>query len=119
MGENSTRKVRRDGWTAERQLRFLDALSRTRSVAGAAASAGMSREGAYRLRNRTEGGLFALLWDCALTADPSRCEVHTSALSDGQLARLLGHRFRRERGDSWASGPRQPERATRDRTVRL
>jgi hypothetical protein len=119
MGENSTRKVRRDGWTAERQLRFLDALSRTRSVAGAAASAGMSREGAYRLRNRMEGSLFALLWDRALTPESAPREVHIGALSDGQLARLLGHRFRRERGDSWASGPRQPERATGDRTVRL
>jgi hypothetical protein len=113
------RSIRRDGWTAERQLRFLDALARTRSVAGAAASAGMSREGAYRLRNRTEGGLFALLWDCALTAEPSRCEVHTGTLSDGRIARLVGNHFRRESGDFWTSARREPDRTPGDRTVRL
>ncbi len=62
MGQ--TPKIRRDGWTAERQLRFLDALGRTRSVSRAAASVGMSRESAYRLRGRNP--LFAALWDRAL-----------------------------------------------------
>ena len=57
-------KSRRDGWTAERQLRFLDTLSRTRSVTRAASSAGMSRESAYRLRGRS--ALFAVLWERAL-----------------------------------------------------
>ena len=42
-------RVRRDGWTPERQLRFLDVLGRTRSVTKAARAAGMSRESAYRL----------------------------------------------------------------------
>jgi hypothetical protein len=93
-------KIRRDGWTPERQLRFLDALARSRSVVKAAASAGMSRESAYRLRDRKEGTLFAALWDQIL--QPSRSsglEVHTVAPSDGRLARLLGTHFRRERGD--------------------
>jgi hypothetical protein len=60
------RKIRRDGWTAERQLRFLDALARTRSVTKAAAAAGMSRESAYRLRGRRDGALFAAAWNRAL-----------------------------------------------------
>lgn len=93
------RKIRRDGWTAERQLRFLDVLASTRNVAKAAAFAGMSREGAYRLRNRSEGSLFALLWDRALAPNATRREVHTDMLSDGQIARLLGNHFRRQRGD--------------------
>jgi len=59
-------KIRRDGWTAERQLRFLDAVARTRSVTRAAAFAGMSRESAYRLRARREGALFAAAWDRAM-----------------------------------------------------
>lgn len=50
-------------WTPERQLTFLDTLARTRSVTRAAASAGMSRESAYRLRRRPAGGLFAAAWD--------------------------------------------------------
>ena len=93
------RKIRRDGWTAERQLHFLDALASSRSVRAAAAAAGMSREGAYRLRNRCEDSLFALLWDRALAPEPMRREVHMEQLTDGQLARLLGNHFRRERGD--------------------
>jgi hypothetical protein len=103
-------KIRRDGWTAERQLRFLDALSRTRSVRAAARAASMSRESAYRLRDRREGALFAALWDCALAFEPPTSEVHTGALSDGRLMRLLGTHFRRERGDFRAIG------ATRGRT---
>ena len=59
-------KVRRDGWTPEHQLRFLDALGRTRSVTKAARAAGMSRESAYRLRKRPEAVLFAAAWDKAL-----------------------------------------------------
>ena len=55
-------RTRRDGWTPERQLRFLDALARTGSVTRAAAFAGMSRESAYRLRNRRDGALFAAAW---------------------------------------------------------
>ena len=70
----SSRRARSDGWTAERQLRFLDALASTRCVATAAAFAGMSREGAYRLRDRSEGTLFALMWDRALAPDPARAK---------------------------------------------
>lgn len=59
-------RIRSDGWTPERQLRFLDALARARSVTRAAAFAGMSRESAYRLRSRKDGSLFALLWNRAM-----------------------------------------------------
>jgi hypothetical protein len=105
-----SRKVRRDGWTAERQLRFLDALASSRSITKASAFAGMSRESAYRLRNRSEGTLFALLWDSGLAPDPAPREVHTEALSDGQIARLLGTHFRREHGHFLNIGRRNGER---------
>jgi len=91
------RRIRRDGWTAERQLHFLDALAASGSVRKAAASAGMSRESAYRLRERKDGALFAALWDRAF--QPARAEVHIGVLSDGRIARLLGNHYRRERGD--------------------
>ena len=107
------RRIRRDGWTPERQLQFLDALASTRSVATAAASAGMSREGAHRLRNRSEGTLFALLWDRALAPDARAGEAHTEMLRDGQIARLLGNHFRRERGDFRIIGkPKADRRGT-------
>ena|SRR5689334_11867499 len=63
---NKSKRIRRDGWTAERQLLFLDALARTRSVTKAAALAGISRKSAYRLRARRDGALFAISWDRAL-----------------------------------------------------
>jgi len=62
MGQ--TPKTRRDGWTVERQLRFLDVLARKRSVTRAAQAAGMSRESAYRLRGRD--ALFSALWNRAV-----------------------------------------------------
>lgn len=97
--------TRRDGWTPERQLRFLAALAETGSVSAAAAVAGMSRESAYRLRSRKEGQLFAHLWNRLMQPDSgSSLEVHTPALSDGRLARLLGTHFRRQRGDFLAIG---------------
>ncbi|MEP7130373.1 MAG: hypothetical protein ABI770_04515 [Sphingomicrobium sp.] len=95
----SRRPIRRDGWTAERQLRFLDALAETRSIGKAAAAAGMSRESAYRLRPRREGALFAALWGRALAFEPIPAEVHIEALTNGQIMRLLGNHYRRERGE--------------------
>src|SRR5438270_7001390 len=107
MGQIRTPKTRRDGWTAERQLRFLDELARTRSVVSAAASAGMSRESAYRLRERKDGALFAGLWDRAF--QPARAEVHIDSLADGPLMRLLGNHYRRERGDFRTPAGTEPE----------
>lgn len=93
-------RSRRDGWTPERQLAFLAALTATRSVTAAARVAGMSRESAHRLRNRAGAGLFAHLWDQALAPPPlPRGEGHSRTLTDGQLARSLGNHYRRERGD--------------------
>lgn len=91
--------TRRDGWTAERQLRFLDTLARTRSVTTAARAAGMSRESAYRLRTRPAAALFALLWDRAMQPPRPRFESHSDTIGNGALLRSLGTHFRRERGD--------------------
>jgi hypothetical protein len=95
----NSQKIRKDGWTVERQLRFLDALAHTRSVAKAAAFAGMSREGAYRFRERRDGALFAALWDRVLAPELPPAEVHRQPLTDGRIMRLLGTHYRRERGD--------------------
>ena len=91
---------RRDGWTAERQLAFLETLASARSVSRAAAAAGMSRESAYRLRDRRDGALFAALWDRILAPRFAPVsEDHITALGNGALMRLLGNHFRRQRGD--------------------
>jgi hypothetical protein len=110
-------RIRKDGWTPERQLRFLDALVQTRNVVKAAALAGMSRESAYRLRERREGALFGLLWDRALAPEPY--EVHSEPMTDGRLMRLLGTNFRRDRGDFLNMGSRRQDSEGGDRTTRL
>jgi hypothetical protein len=80
-------KIRRDGWTPERQLRFLDTLARTRSVTRAARAAGMSRESAYRLRRRKDGALFAAAWDRALEGHKLGSLSPRRRLSTRQISR--------------------------------
>ena len=85
MSSNATRQPpiplpRHDGWTVERQKTFIDVLARTRNVSRAARAAGMSREGAYRLRLRPEGAAFRASWDWVLSLPPRpqvTSEVHS------------------------------------------
>jgi hypothetical protein len=86
FAKNAT-KIRRDGWTPERQLRFLGALARTRSVTRAARAAGMSRESAYRLRSRREGALFAAAWDRALESHKVRARSPSPPVGDAANSR--------------------------------
>lgn len=58
--------TRHDGWTAQRQRQFCEALAECGNVEVAASVTGMSRESAYRLRRRASGRAFALAWDAAL-----------------------------------------------------
>jgi len=57
---------RYNGWTAEKQKRFLVALSRGHNIAQASAIVGMSRQSAYALRTAAKGAAFRLGWDAAL-----------------------------------------------------
>ncbi len=59
-------RARRDGWTPERQRRFIALLAETRCPARAARAVGLSRESAYRLRGRPGGESFAAAWNAAL-----------------------------------------------------
>lgn len=59
-------RKRHDGWTAERQTDFIDALAETGCVTDAARRVGKSRNSAYRLRADPEAGSFRLAWDNAL-----------------------------------------------------
>lgn len=56
---------RRDGWTPERQARFIAALAAIGTVAGAARAVGMSAWSAYKLRDRAGAEGFARAWDIA------------------------------------------------------
>ncbi|WP_158611029.1 hypothetical protein [Aurantiacibacter spongiae] len=62
----STTVTRHDGWTPDRQARFLRELGATHCVSRAARSVGMSRQSAYALRARSKGEPFDRAWSAAL-----------------------------------------------------
>jgi len=55
-------------WTLPKALAFLEALAECGMVAEAARRVGMSRQSAYRLRARLEGGPLGEGWDLARRA---------------------------------------------------
>lgn len=59
------RRPRLDGWTEEKQRRFIEVLADTGLVGTAAKAVGMARETAYRLRRSAHGAAFARAWDAA------------------------------------------------------
>ena len=59
-------RVRHDGWTPERQRRFLIALAAMGTVDSAAQAVGMSRISAYKLKKRSDAESFAAEWDRAV-----------------------------------------------------
>jgi hypothetical protein len=60
------RRERADGWTADKQRAFIEALADECSVTRAAAIVGMSSGGAYKLRRLPGGERFKAAWDAAL-----------------------------------------------------
>ena len=77
-----TRKPRHNEWTREKMAVFLRELAATQSVAAAAAHVGMSRQSAYRLRDRLMGTPFSFGWDVAL-------EMGLSRLAHAMMERAL------------------------------
>jgi len=75
-------RERHDGWTADRQIAFIDALAATGCVTDAARTVGMSVRSAYRLRAHPEAGSFRLAWDNAI-------EFAIQALQDAVLSRAI------------------------------
>src|SRR5687768_14196019 len=59
------RATRIDGWTPDRIRIFLAALAECGVVEDAARAAGMSKQSAYNLRNRTAGRAFHVAWTAA------------------------------------------------------
>lgn len=75
-------RFRHDGWTAERQAAFIQALAECGCVAEACGRVGQSVGGAYSLRARPEAWSFRAAWDAALAHAIQR-------LSDAAFARAL------------------------------
>ncbi len=78
------RRTRHDGWTEDRKAVFVAALTRGGSIAAAAASAGMSRRSAYRLRVRPDGAAIADAWS---KSAPPPTQSEFDAILDGRFER--------------------------------
>ncbi len=59
------RRPRYDGWTEEKQRRFIEELADTGIVRAAAKAVGMTAQSANRLRRSPDGAAFARAWDAA------------------------------------------------------
>ena len=62
---NTDEITRAEGWTRPKQAQFLRVLASSHCVTEAARSVGMSRQSAYRLRNRLQGEPFDIAWAAA------------------------------------------------------
>lgn len=121
-------RARHDGWTPERQQRFIAALAAIGLVAHAARSVGMSSKSAYALRRRAgDDSSFVRAWDAALG------EALTEAIAIGVERSLAGEQvpvfYRGRQVGSWtryddrlalatlrAAAARGPESAREDRS---
>lgn len=65
---------RHDGWTPERQARFIEALADTGSVHAACKAVDMSQPGAYYLRRQPGAESFRAAWQAALDLGVQRIE---------------------------------------------
>lgn len=75
-------RPRWDGWTPERQARFIQALAESACVAEACRAVGMSERSAYALRARADAISFRNAWETALDYGVRR-------LSDAVLSRAI------------------------------
>ena len=87
-----------DGWTPAKQGAFLRALGASHNDSAAAKSVGMSRQSAYRLRNRLKGEPFDVAWACAFRRT-------YDALADAALStgRSTGSRCHITTAASWSA----------------
>jgi hypothetical protein len=78
-------RYQHNGWTPERQQRFLEHLAFNGSVSAAARHAGMSKQSAYWFRRQPYAREFAAAWDAAL-ADSGRWveDMAMDRLLDGE-----------------------------------
>jgi hypothetical protein len=96
-----TTASRSDGWTPDRQRRFIAALAEHGGVAAAARSVGMTPQTANRLRKRPDAVSFARAWDKAV--EEGRARSVDEALKRGlegvvvpvmRNGKIVGHRRR-------------------------
>jgi len=94
-------RQRHDGWTEDRQRRFIEALSVTGSVKAAAHRVNMTPEGAYLLRRHPEAGEFRAAWEAALALGVQQLEdvaleraLHGTEVPVYSYGKLVGSRIK-------------------------
>ncbi|MFL6751996.1 MAG: hypothetical protein ACJ8FL_02045 [Sphingomicrobium sp.] len=92
-------RPRHDGWTAERQIAFIEKLADCGSVSAAAKHVGMSRESARKLRRRPCGRAFRDAWDAAL--DCGYAEVEEAAMERSKKGVARPIFFKGEQVGEW------------------
>lgn len=85
-------RARHDGWSPERQRRFIDALGRLGCVNAAARALGSSRTSVYKLRSRPGAESFAAAWDAALGA--ARADRFALLFERATVGVLVPRRYR-------------------------
>ncbi len=83
---------RHDGWTAARQIAFIETLAETACVEHACRAVGMSDSAAYKLRRSTRGCLFREAWDAALDYALHRLEQAALSRALNGVARPVFHK---------------------------
>jgi hypothetical protein len=88
----ATLRPRHDGWTAQKQIAFIEALAETACVEEACRRVGMSDSAAYKLRQRPCGAAFRKAWDAALDYSLTRLEQAALGRALNGVARPIFHR---------------------------
>lgn len=91
---------RHDGWTEDRQRRFIEALADTGSVKAAAHRVNMTLEGAYLLRRHPDAASFRAAWEAALALGIQQLEdvameraLHGTEVPVYSYGKLIGSRI--------------------------
>lgn len=134
------RRPRIDGWTEEKQRRFIETLADTGLVSAAAKEVGMTPRSAYQLRRAPYAAAFARAWDAARAHAGSVLEdvaferaiegveqnvfnehgevVCTKRVPDNRLLMLLLKHLKPERYAADALGEREPPPPAMDLVLR-
>ena len=91
-------RARKDGWTAERQRKFVALLAAGCGPSEAAVAVGMTRQSAFVLRERAGAASFAAAWDAAVAfARRRRFAAHPKGVAQRAREGVLVPRFYRGR----------------------
>lgn len=85
-------RARHDGWTAEKQIAFIEALAETGIVEEACRRVGMSDSSAYQLRHRPSGVAFRKAWEAALDYSLHRVEEEALLRARRGVTRPIFHK---------------------------